>query len=96
MSTDLHLDPAELRSAAVSIARVLDDLRPLLTVPPDPPVALPVGSALLEQRLRLLESAKRIAVELEDLRDRLRHAAGAAEHADQELAADLRRLGAGR
>ncbi|MGD9529340.1 hypothetical protein [Pseudonocardia sp.] len=84
---DVHRDPDEIRAAAAAVARVLDELRPLLAVRPSPCEG-PVAAAGQEQ-VRVV--AGHVVAELELLEAVARHCAGAAV-ADHDAARSMRML----
>jgi hypothetical protein len=83
---DVHRDPDEIRAAAEAVARVLDELRPLLAVRPSPREG---AVAAGQEQVRV--AAGHAVAELELLAAVARHCAGTAL-ADREAARSLRGL----
>ncbi|MGE3287538.1 MAG: hypothetical protein AB7J32_15745 [Pseudonocardia sp.] len=83
---DIHRDPDEIRAAADTVARVLDELRPLLAVPPAPREG---AVAAGQEQMRV--AAGHAVAELELLEAVARHCA-ATDRADRDAARSLRGL----
>ncbi|MGQ0573005.1 MAG: hypothetical protein ACT4RN_02235 [Pseudonocardia sp.] len=96
MRPDMNLDPNGLRSVAAAVVSLVDDLSPLLARRSDmAPEELHDGRVLVAEQIRLRTTAERVSAELTAMHAALRAVAAAAEHADLDVARDLRRSAGG-